>query len=215
MADAEVFLLAAGGHGSVVLDTLLAMGVPVHGIVDPAREPGGNLFGVAVLGGDEWLERRGPAGTLIANGAGARPHAALRRKLYERFASRGFAFCSVRHPSAVIGRDAALAAGSQVLAGAVLQCRVALGPNSVVNTRASVDHDCIVGSHVFIGPGAVLCGEVRVGDDAFIGAGAVLMPGVEVGAGAIVGAGAVVHRAVAPGVLVTGIPASARKEKQQ
>jgi UDP-perosamine 4-acetyltransferase len=207
MADRTVYLLAAGGHGSVVLDALLEMGVRVAGIVDPAKKPGGKVFDVPVVGGDEWLDERDPAGTLLANGAGAVPHQDLRARLFERFSKRGFGFIAVRHPSAVVGRDATLAEGSQVMAGVVVQCRVTIGRNSVVNTCVSVDHDCVVGDHVFIGPGATLCGEVRVGQGAFVGAGSTLMPGVTIGDRAIVGAGAVVHRHVPEGALVTGVPA--------
>ena len=208
-----VYLLAAGGHGSVVLDALLEMGVKVAGILDPGKRPGDAVFGVPVLGDDEWLARCEPARTLLANGAGAVPWQDLRGKLFERFHARGFGFVSVRHPSATIGREARLEEGSQVMAGCVLQCRVRIGRNSVINTRVSVDHDCVVGEHVFVGPGATLCGDVRVGDRTFVGSGAVLLPGVKVGSGAVIGAGAVVTRTVPDGALVTGVPAAARKAK--
>ena len=212
MSDRPVYLVAAGGHGSVVLDALARMGVTVAGIVDPGMEAGSRVFDVPVVGGDEWLEGRSPDGLLLANGAGATPHKNLRATLFTRYSKRGFGFVSVRHPSAVIGRDAAFDQGSQVMAGCVVQCRARIGRNVVINTSVSVDHDCVVGDHAFVGPGATLCGEVRVGSGAFVGAGAVLLPGVSVGAGSIVGAGAVVAEDVPDGALVTGVPAKAAKE---
>ena len=42
-----------------------------------------------------------------------------------------------------------------MLAGVVLQTGVTLGDNVIVNTRASVDHDCVIERDVMIGPGAV------------------------------------------------------------
>ncbi|NJD86464.1 MAG: acetyltransferase [Betaproteobacteria bacterium] len=215
MAERRIYLLAAGGHASVVLDALLASGVRVAGILDPARKPGESIFGVAVLGDDGWLAGREPGATLLANGAGQVPRASLRQALFEGFKARGFGFVSVLHPSAVVGREAELAEGSQVMAGAVVQCRARIGRNAVVNTRASVDHDCIVGEHAFVGPGATLCGDVRVGDGAFVGSGAVVLPGVAVGARAIVGGGALVARDVPEGALVTGVPAAARRERSE
>lgn len=213
MAEREVVLLAAGGHARVVLDALLAMGVRVTGILDPARRPGEEIFGVPVLGDDGWLAGRDPAATLLANGAGQVPRAEVRERLFESLRSRGFGFVPVRHPSAVVGREALLAEGSQVMAGAVVQCRARIGRNAVVNTRASVDHDCVLGDHAFVGPGATLCGDVRVGDGAFVGSGAVILPGVEVGARAVVGGGALVARDVPGGALVTGVPAAVRRER--
>lgn len=213
MAERPVYLLAAGGHAAVVLDALLAAGVRVEGILDPARRPGEQVFGVPVLGDDAWLAARDPATLLLANGAGQVPRADVRERLFEGFKARGFGFVPVRHPSAVVGREAQLAEGSQVMAGAVVQCRARIGRNAVVNTRASVDHDCVVGDHAFVGPGATLCGDVRVGAGAFVGSGAVVLPGVAVGARAIVGGGALVARDVPDGAIVTGVPAAARRER--
>jgi UDP-2-acetamido-3-amino-2,3-dideoxy-glucuronate N-acetyltransferase len=44
-----------------------------------------------------------------------------------------------------------------------------------------------------------------------IGSGALILGGVRIGAGALVGAGAVVTRDVAPGAVVAGVPARARR----
>jgi acetyltransferase-like isoleucine patch superfamily enzyme len=66
----------------------------------------------------------------------------------------------------------------------------------VVNSAASVDHDCWIGAHAFIAPGAVLCGGVHVGAGALIGAGAVIVPGVSIGEDAVIGAGAIIRRDV-------------------
>ena len=213
MAERGLYLLAAGGHGSVVLDALLGMGVPVAGILDPGLASGTQVFGIPVVGDDRWLEHRAPADTWLANGAGSTPYTQLRRTLFERYSAAGFEFFSVRHRSAVVGREAALAEGSQVMAGSVVQCRARIGRNTVINTSASVDHDCVVGDHVFVGPGATLCGEVRVGAGSFVGSGAVILPGVEVGAGAIIGGGAVVASDVPDGAMVTGVPARPARRK--
>jgi len=213
MAERALYLLAAGGHGSVVLDALLGAGVAVAGILDPGIAPGGAVFGVPVVGDDRWLDGRAPGDTLLANGAGSTPYTELRRTLFERYSARGFEFVAVRHRSAVVGREATLAEGSQVMAGSVIQCRARIGRNTVINTSASVDHDCVVGDHVFVGPGATLCGEVRVGAGTFVGSGAVILPGVEVGSGAIIGGGALVAADVPDGAMVTGVPARAAKRR--
>jgi sugar O-acyltransferase (sialic acid O-acetyltransferase NeuD family) len=212
MTEPRVILLAGGGHGSVVVDALRAAGVAVAGVVDPAVT---DVLGLPRLGDDAWLDTQPKEGILLVNGAGAVPGRGLRERLYAARKAQGFRFVAVRHPSAVVGSACVLAEGSQLMAGCVLQCRVRVGENAVVNTRASVDHDCTIGAHAFVGPGATLCGEVRLGEGAFIGAGAVLLPGVQVGAGAVVAAGALVLRDVAPNAWVGGHPAVPLKNKSE
>jgi UDP-perosamine 4-acetyltransferase len=206
MTPKNCLLLAAGGHGRVVLDTLLSLNQRMAGIVDGGLVAGETVFAVPVLGSDSWLETQSPAIFRLANGAGA-PTTPLRRRLYEHWSARGFEFASLCHPSAIVGHEVHLQPGSQVLAGVVVQPRCVIGINAVLNTRSSIDHDCHIGAHAFIAPGAVLCGGVRVGVGTFIGAGAVLLPGVQIGDGAIVGAGATVTQDVAARQQVVGTPA--------
>ena len=77
----------------------------------------------------------------------------------------------------------------------------------IVNTAASVDHECRVGAGAHIGPGVRLAGRVAVGERAFIGTGAVILPRLTIGCDATVGAGAVVTTDVPAGAVVTGVPA--------
>ena len=207
MNKRRVLLLAAGGHGSVVLDALLASGTRVSGIIDPGRPVGSALFNVPVLGGDEWLDQAMPDDILLVNGIGATPYRNLRSSFFGTWKQRGFSFFSIQHPSAIVGREALLSEGSQIMAGSVVQCRVSIADNAVINTRASVDHDCKIGVHAFISPGVTLCGDVHIGDNVFLGAGAIVLPGIIVGNNAVVGAGAVVTHDVAAGGRVFGVPA--------
>ena len=203
----QIFLLGGGGHGRVVLDALLSSGLNVAGVLDPNLKVGDQVFGVPVMGGDEFLDQVAPEDALLVNGLGANPCVGGRKRLFEDMKARGFSFDAVRHPSAVVGPECDLGESSQIMAGAVLQNRVRIGDNAVINTRASIDHDCVVGAHAFVSPGTVLCGVVTVAKSAFIGAGAVVLPGIQIGANAVVGAGAVVTKAVSAGWIVAGNPA--------
>ena len=203
-----VIVLGAGGHAAVVVDTLLDCGMRLLGLVDPAPPAGRDaILGVQVLGDESVLERYSPQDLQLANGVGGATGAEARRAAYERLAGRGFRFVTVVHRFAYVARGAALADGVQVMAGAIVQPFAAIGPNTIVNTRASIDHDCVVGAHVHIAPGATLSGGVSVGDGAHVGVGATVKQGVTIGAGALVAAGAVVIRDVAAGARVMGVPA--------
>ena len=67
-----------------------------------------------------------------------------------------------------------------------------IGDNVIVNTNASVDHDCRIGQHVHLAPGVVVCGNVCVEELGHVGAGAKILQSVRVGAHALVSAGTLV-----------------------
>jgi UDP-perosamine 4-acetyltransferase len=73
----------------------------------------------------------------------------------------------------------------------------AIGDNRIVNTGAIVDHDCLIGGHVHVAPGAM----------AHIGTAAAIIQGIKIGAGVIIGAGSVVIRDVPPEKKAVGNPA--------
>jgi sugar O-acyltransferase (sialic acid O-acetyltransferase NeuD family) len=133
-----------------------------------------------------------------------------RVKIQHRLSAEGLNPISLVHPTAFVAANASYSAGSQILAMSAVCTSTSLGEACIINTRASVDHECVLGNGVHIGPGATLCGEVHVDDFAFIGAGATVLPRVRIGRNAVVGAGAVVARDVAPGVCVAGVPARVR-----
>ena len=72
---------------------------------------------------------------------------------------------------------------------------------------AHVSHDCRIGSSVFIGTNAVVCGRAQIGEGAYVAPNATIRDDCQVGRFALVGLGSVVTRNLADYVVATGIPA--------
>jgi acetyltransferase-like isoleucine patch superfamily enzyme len=102
-----------------------------------------------------------------------------------------------------------------VFANAAVCADARIGRCCIVNTAASVDHECVIGEGSSIGPGARLAGLVRVGKFADIYTGAVILPRIRIGEGAVVGAGAVVLKDVEPYTVVAGNPAEIIKRGER
>jgi sugar O-acyltransferase (sialic acid O-acetyltransferase NeuD family) len=132
-----------------------------------------------------------------------------RLRLLEWLRQQGLPPLTVIHPRAFVAGDAKIGDGAQILAMSAVCSNVILGHAVIVNTSASIDHDCVIRDGVHVGPGAHLAGEVCVDEYAFIGAGAVILPRLNIGRSAIIGAGAVVVRDVAADRVVAGNPARA------
>jgi sugar O-acyltransferase (sialic acid O-acetyltransferase NeuD family) len=203
--DLPIIVLGGKGHAKVVIDLLLLQGRQIIGYcdVDPDGQP---VLGVPRLGNDEMILTFAPEKVRLANGIGSIRPSSLRVAVYERFAGKGYRFDQVIHPSAVVAFDVRLGDGVQIMARAVVQPGTLVGVNTIINTSASVDHDCVIGSHAHISPGAVLCGHVKVGDGTHVGAGATVIQGRSIGARSMVGAGSVVIENVAAEVTVAGVP---------
>jgi sugar O-acyltransferase (sialic acid O-acetyltransferase NeuD family) len=210
VAERRFVLWGSAGHARVLVDLLARLGARVVATFDNdervAPLPGLDLH-VGPAGFQRWLAAQPEPGTLCGLAAIGGSRGRDRLAIQELFARHGLQLPPVVHPQAALDRDAELGAGTQVLAQAVVAAGTRLGAACIVNHRAGVDHECVLGDGVHVGPGATLCGLVRVGSGAFVGAGAVVLPRLTIGADAIVGAGAVVTRDVPEGAVVAGNPA--------
>jgi UDP-perosamine 4-acetyltransferase len=192
----------------VLLDALALSGATVIGLVDAnASLASCDVMGFPILGNDEVLREHGPGSVELVNAIGSVGSMRLRKSVYEKLRGLGHVFVSVLHPRATVSRHALMAAGVQIMAGAVVQPGARVGEDTIVNTGATVDHDCVIGTHVHIAPGVTLSGNVSVGEETHVGAGATVIQGVRIGARCTVAAGAVVLDDVRDGVSVAGVPA--------
>ena len=209
-APKQLVVWGAIGQAKVIAEFAPALGYRIVAFFDNDSRVTSPLEGVAVHHAREGFERwravsPGPADFVVAVG-GARN--ADRLELMSMLEAAGLTAATLIHPRAFVAGSARVGAGSQVLAHSSLCAAAALGRGCILNTGASVDHECELADGVHVGPGAVLCGLVRVGRCAFIGAGAVVMPRISIGADAIVAAGAVVTKDVVAGRTVAGVPAT-------
>ena len=166
-----ILIVGAGGHAKVVLATLLAAGETVEGLLDDRAEAwGSKVLNYPVLGGLSILEQTSTHAILaIGNNR-------VRQVMSERYSSMKWA-CAV-HPSAVIHPSVTLGAGSVVFAGAVIQPDTHIGKHVIVNTAATVDHDCVLEDYVHVAPGTHLAGQVHLESGAFLGIGSAAVPGI-------------------------------------
>mgnify|MGYP006300049429 FL=1 len=160
-----------------------------------------------VIGDDRQIFKYAPDTVCLVNGIGSTSSTSLRRLVFEKFKSAGYRFATVVHSNAVVSQHTQLDEGVQIMAGAVIQAGVCIGINAIVNTRSSVDHDCIIGAHVHVAPGATLSGGVVIEDGVHIGTGSTVIQGICIGKESTVGAGAVVISHVNSNRKVVGIPA--------
>ena len=204
-AHLPLFIIGAGGHARVLIDIAEKQGrFHIYGLLDESRRPAGaTLMGYPILGGRERLDRRTlPSHAVVAIGSPV--HRAAWQKALEEL---GFQLAVLQHPSAQVGRDVQIGAGTVLMAQVAVNSGSRIGRGVILNTGASVDHDCVIGDFVHVAPGARLAGGVRVGARTHVGIGSCIIQNIAVGTDAVIGAGAAVVRSVANGLTVGGVPA--------
>ena len=207
-------VLGAGGHAKVLVDILQEKGQEILAICDADfLKEGTKLLGVSVYGSEEFIFRQKPERIFLVNGLGSIGNGIARTDLFLRFKQQGYSFATIVSPHACVSRNAGIDEGTCVFQGAIIQAGSRIGRNVIVNTRASVDHDCIIADHCHIAPGVTLSGNVTIGEGAHIGCGATIIQGIRVGRRSLVAAGSVVVRNVEEETTVMGIPARVTPKK--
>jgi len=202
-----IVLLGAGGHAKVVIEAFRAAGETVASCVGGPSDPQ-SLLDVPVIPDEAELPALRASGlsrAFVAIGSNR-----LREKLGAKLESLGFELVSIIHPRACVSPSVRIGRGVVIMAGSVVNACAVIGDLAIINTGATVDHDCVIGRCVHVAPQCALAGCVRVGDRAMLGVGAKVIPGITIGADATVGAGSVVVRNVSDAALVMGVPARVR-----
>ena len=121
--------------------------------------------------------------------------------------SKGFKLATLIHPAAIISQYTNISQGSVVMAGVVINPFTEFGTACIINTSATIDHDCIIDNAVHISPGVNLAGAVKVDAFSWIGIGATVKQCVQIGRNVVIGAGATVINDVNDDFIVVGTPA--------
>lgn len=204
-AQLPLLIIGAGGHARVLIDIAEKQArFRIFGLLDErASTPGATLMGYPILGGREQLDRRTlPSHAIVAIGSPS--HRAAWQEALEEM---GFQLAVLRHPSAQVGREVEIGAGTVLMAHVAVNPGTRVGRGVILNTGASVDHDCDIGDFAHVAPGARLAGGVRVGARTHVGIGSCIIQNIVIGSDAVIGAGAAVVRPVANGLTVGGVPA--------
>lgn len=194
----DLIILGAGGHAKVVADIAIKSGYNLRGFLDDNAKAD-KILNIPVLGNIQDCLKFSDCQFVIGIGSNA-----VRKTLSEKYALN---YATLIHPSAQIGLDVKLSAGTVVMANAVINSSAVIGRHSIINTASVVEHDCSVGDFVHISPRAVLCGTVRVGDNVHIGTGAAVINNKTICGDCIIGAGATVVKNITEKGTYIGVPA--------
>ena len=197
----EFVIIGASGHGKVVIEIIEEMGDKIVGVVDdnPLIT---DLMGYSVSNQHVY---KAPVIVTIGNNL-------LRKRRVGKVEKE---FGIAIHPKANISSRCNISAGSVIMAGVTINSGVTIGKHCIINTSASVDHDCQILDFAHISPNASIGGNVIIGEGAHIGIGSVVIQGIQIGKWVTIGAGSVIINDVPDYAVVVGVPGNIIKYNKE
>lgn len=192
-------LYGASGHGKVIMDILEANHIPLDFVVDDNPN-------LTELLGYEVRRNTGVYDEAIISIGSCR----IRKNVVSEI--KVDKYLTVIHPTAIVSSHAMIGAGTVVMQGSIIQTCAWVGRHCIINTGASVDHDCKLSDFVHVAPHATVAGNVEIGEGTWVGIGSVVKQGLKIGSWCVIGAGAVVVDDVPDNTTVVGIPAKPIKQ---
>lgn len=200
---ATINLFGASGHAKVIMDIIHAQGDEVGVLYDDnphCKEIHGRPVLMASKANIE-------APLIISIGSNK-----VRKLISERYPLQ---YVKVIHPKAQLSDTVIVGDGTVVMQGSIVQADTQIGKHCIINTGASVDHECRISDFVHISPHVTLCGNVHVGEGSWIGAGTTVIPGIKIGRWCTIGAGSVVIRDIPDGTTAYGNPCKIKNSDMQ
>ena len=198
-----MLLYGASGHAKVIISCLRAQNIEINAIFDDDLSKN-ELWGIPVVG--SYSAQQSPSLPLIISIG----YNAIRKKVA---ASIRHPFGKIAHPTALIDNSVNWQEGTVIFHQSVIQADARIGKHVIVNTSASIDHDCVIEDFVHIAPKATLCGNVRVGEATLIGAGTVIAPNLTIGKNCMIAEGSIITKNIPDNAIVRGNPARVIKIK--
>ncbi|RYZ86927.1 MAG: hypothetical protein EOO68_28285, partial [Moraxellaceae bacterium] len=124
---------------------------------------------------------------------------------FERFYGN-VPFGKIVHSSVLIDPSAQVLAGSVIYPGGLLDARVTVSENTILNICCSIAHDSSIGKHCFLSPRVAIAGFVSVSEKCIIGINATLIDNISITPNVQIGAGTVVTKSITTPGLYVGNP---------
>ena len=196
-------IFGAGGHAVSVANVALSAGYTIKHFVDKNKK-GLDLLGYKIIGDLTELDNTNNFSFAIAVGDNA-----VRERIHKELVSANpsLHFPSLVHSSAVISFFTEIGDGAVVMPKAVIGPNSKVGKFCLINTQASIDHDCLMLDYSSLAPAAVTGGTVKIGLRSAISIGATIKHGLKIGDDSVVGANSYLNKDLPNNQVAYGTPA--------
>jgi len=209
MSIEKILIVGSSGHAKVIIDIFEKKNnCEIIGLIDSFKSLNENTFEYKVMGKEEDLP------SILSNTPDCKIFVAIgdnktRGEVVNKIKGilPSIEFISAVHPSAQIGKNVKIGQGVAIMAGTIINSDCVIEDFSIVNTKASIDHDSKMLEFSSVGPNVTTGGNVNIGKYSMVGISATISNGISIGDHAIIGAGSLLIKDCKDHMIMYGSPA--------
>ena len=197
----KLVIIGASGHGKVIADIAKLNGYQeIIFLDDDITKTKNGKYDVVGTGKDidKYLDQYD---YFVAIGNNS-----IRKQITEKLEDKKIIQPVLIHPAATVDETAKISSGTVVMANAVINADVCVKKGCIINTAASVDHDCKLENYVHLSPGVHIAGTVSIGERTWIGAGTTVINNIIITDNCVIGAGSTVIKDIEEIGVYAGVP---------
>jgi sugar O-acyltransferase (sialic acid O-acetyltransferase NeuD family) len=213
MEKENLIIIGSSGHAKVIIDIVEKQNkYNLLGLIESNPDLEKSVLGYAILGDESILSQSNYEGAhlFIAIGDNWVRHL-VKQRISTAFPSIKYA--TLIHPSAQIAKGVKIGVGAAIMAGAIVNSDSNIEDFTIVNTKASIDHDGRLCAFASLAPNVTTGGNATIGSFSAIGIGANIKHGIQIGAHCVIGGGSLVLKNLEDNQVAYGVPATAIKSR--
>ena len=206
----DILIVGAGGQARVNISILQKnKNWNISGIIDlNFHNQTEEIMGFSILGGDDWIHEWVSNNSKAINVSLAIGDNSLRRKWFDKLKELGCLFPNLVSESAIIDSSVKSKGEGNIFSDFSFigpNCKV--GDNNIFNTRSTIEHETVVGSHSHMAPHSLALGRSKIGSEVLIGASSVIFPNVFIPNNSTLGSNSMLTKSPTESGIFIGSPA--------
>src|SRR5699024_8075495 len=183
MSKKDLIIIGASGHGKVVAEIAELTGQYnyIYFMDDFSEKK--TFHGYKNLGSPKRSDQhKDKADFFVAIGDNN-----IRKDKLDALIKEDYSIATIVHPNTVISKTVHIGQGTVLMAGVIVNASSKIGIGCIINTKASIDHDCKLENYVHVSPGVTIAGNTEIGCNTWIGAGSVIINNISIKEMTIIG----------------------------
>jgi sugar O-acyltransferase (sialic acid O-acetyltransferase NeuD family) len=201
----SLVIYGASGQARVVIDLAHSQGFKIEYIIDEMNLIDSKCyFGIKVVKKIIDIKKIYNHSYSIAVGDNY-----IRRNIYNKIKKMfgDLHYPVISHTTSHISKSAKIGQGTVIMPLSVIGSYTSVENFCIINTKAAIDHDCLMEKFSSLGPGVVIGGGVNIGTGTAICIGSVVKNHINISSNCVLGANSFLNKNLPKNVVAYGTPA--------